>query len=200
MTARSVTVKCGKVPLDRAGLVGILAAMPSVYLAGPDVFRPDAVEHLQRLARVAAAFGLEALVPIDGTAAGAQTAQAIYDTNLALLRRADGVVANLMPFRGTEPDSGTVFEVGAAVMLGLPVVAYGVGKGDYLRKVRRQVPTEPDVAGVLRDMQGMAIEDFGLRLNLMLACSVDFEDSAEEALKALSNRLNARPRVTGEAA
>jgi nucleoside 2-deoxyribosyltransferase len=167
--------------------------MPSVYLAGPDVFRPDAVEHLQRLARVAEAFGLEGLVPIDGTAAGAQTAQSIYDANLALLRRADSVAANLMPFRGTEPDSGTVFEVGAAVMLGLPVVAYGVGKGDYLRKVRRQVPTEPDMAGVLRDMGGMAIEDFGLGLNLMLACSVEFEDSAEEALKALSIRLGARP-------
>lgn len=163
--------------------------MPSVYLAGPDVFRPDAVEHLQRLARVAEAFGLEALVPIDGTAAGAQTARGIYDTNLALLRRADGVVANLMPFRGTEPDSGTVFEVGAAVMLGLPVVAYGAGRGDYLRKVRRQVPTEPDAAGMLRDMEGMAIEDFGLRLNLMLACSVSYADSAEEALKEMARRL-----------
>jgi nucleoside 2-deoxyribosyltransferase len=163
--------------------------MPSVYLAGPDVFRPDAVEHLQRLARVAEAFGLEALVPIDGTAAGAQTAQGIYDANLALLRRADGVVANLMPFRGTEPDSGTVFEVGAAVMLGLPVVAYGVGRGDYLRKVRRRLPTEPDVAGVLRDMDGMAIEDFGLPMNLMLACSVELIDTAEEALKTMAIRL-----------
>lgn len=189
MTAWSVAVNRGKVPLERAGLVGILAAMPSVYLAGPDVFRPDAVEHLQRLARVAEAFGLEALVPIDGTAASAQTAQGIYDTNLALLRRADGVVANLMPFRGTEPDSGTVFEVGAAAMLGLPVVGYGVGKGDYLRKVRRQVPTEPDMAGVLRDVDGMAIEDFGLPLNLMLACSVGLADSAEEALKEMARQL-----------
>ncbi|MNL51478.1 hypothetical protein D3C87_1745800 [compost metagenome] len=69
-----------------------------------------------------------------------------------------------------------------------------------MRKVRRRVPTEPDAAGVLRDMGGMAIEDFGLPLNLMLACSVDFADSAEEALIALSTRLGTRPRVTGEAA
>lgn len=168
--------------------------MPTVYLAGPDVFRHDAVDHLQRLARVAEAFGLEALVPIDGTAEGVQTAQGIYEANLALLRRADGVVANLMPFRGTEPDSGTVFEVGAAVTLGLPVVAYGVGSSDYLRKVRRQLPTEPDAAGVLRDIDGMAIEDFGLPMNLMLSCSVEFADSAEEALKALADLLALRGR------
>lgn len=67
----------------------------------------------------------------------------------------------------------------AAVALGLSVVAYGVPKGGYAERVdgRR------DAAGVLRDAEGLAIEDFGLPLNLMLACSVQFADTAENALK-----------------
>ncbi len=166
--------------------------MPSVYLAGPDVFRPDAVEHLRMLARVAVDLGLEAPVPIDGTDLGEQTAQGIYDANLALLRRADGIVANLMPFRGTEPDSGTVFEVGAAVMLGLPVVAYGVARESYADAARRIMQLGPDASGEARDRNGWALEDFGLPMNLMLSCSVAVASSAEDALKVLADLLALR--------
>ena len=34
------------------------------------------------------------------------------------------MLANLEPFRGSEPDSGTAFEVGYALALGKPVYAY----------------------------------------------------------------------------
>ncbi|WP_408908215.1 nucleoside 2-deoxyribosyltransferase [Variovorax paradoxus] len=116
-------------------------------------------------------------------------AQAIYDTNMALLRRASGVIADLSPFRGTEPDSGTVFEVGVAIALGLPVVGYGVPEGSYAARVETALPTRRDANGTLRDANGMAIEGFELPLNLMLACSIRIARTAEDALDLLRERL-----------
>lgn len=163
------------------------AARPRIYLAGPDVFRLDAAEHMQRLVLACEKMGLEALPPSDGmppiTAIGKE-AQYIFETNMAKLSVADGVIANLEPFRGAEPDSGTVFEVGAAVAMGLPVVAYGVSH-TYAARVK-QLMKVVRANGVLRDPKNYVVEDFDLPLNLMLACSVGIEDTAEEALAALA--------------
>lgn len=163
---------------------------PRVYLAGPDVFRPDAVQHMKALAHACEALGLRALIPSDDGAAaaglaGPALARAIYNVNMGLLSEAQGVIANLVPFRGAEPDSGTVFEVGVAVALGLPVVAYGIDQTSYAAGI----PAHRDAAKVLRDAAGMVIEDFGLPLNLMLSCAVTFAGSAQEALQVLAGVL-----------
>lgn len=165
---------------------------PRVYLAGPDVFRPDAAAHFESLVQACDALQLEGLRPFDGTVdaylAEEDLPRVIYDENMSLLRSAGGVIANLAPFRGAEPDSGTVFEVGVAIALGLPVVAYGVPPASYATRI----PTHRDAAKVLRDTLGMAVEDFGLPLNLMLSCSVQFANSAGDALKVIA-KLMASP-------
>ena len=162
---------------------------PRVYLAGPDAFRPDAEAHFQALAQECDALGMEALIPVEcaiGTGTGPKRATRIYDGNMELLRRAGGVIANLQPFRGLEPDSGTVFEVGVAVTLGLPVVAYGLPQGTYADRVTAAMTTRRDGSGVLRDADSASVEDFGLPLNLMLSCSVVLEPCAEAALAKLA--------------
>ena len=150
-----------------------------LYFAGPDVFRPDAASWADEMRGLAAAHGHHPLIPLDNTA---PDAAGIYAANLAMIRDADAVVANLNPFRGCEPDSGTCFEVGAAVALGKRVVAY-VGSGETVReRVRRELG---DSDGY--DHDGMLIEDFGLPLNLMLAvpCEV-VVGGVEAALERLS--------------
>lgn len=102
-----------------------MTTRPCVYLAGPDVFRPDAAQHFAVLKAICDTLGLEALSPFDGSVTAETSPHAIYSNNMALLRSAQGVVANLAPFRGAEPDSGTVFEVGVAAALDVPVVGYG---------------------------------------------------------------------------
>ena len=82
-----------------------------VYLAGFDVFREDAVERGEYLKRLCRAQGLEGLYPFDnevpeGLAAAERAAQ-ICQLNLAMIRAADAVLANLDPFRGFEPVSYT---------------------------------------------------------------------------------------------
>ncbi|WP_311737065.1 nucleoside 2-deoxyribosyltransferase [Variovorax guangxiensis] len=70
----------------------------------------------------ATCLGLQEMAPSDGLVPvdipEAEIAQRIFEINMGLLQRADGVIANLAPFRGIEPDSGTVFGVGVAVARG----------------------------------------------------------------------------------
>jgi nucleoside 2-deoxyribosyltransferase len=168
---------------------------PQIYLAGPDVFRPDAREHFVRLAAACDALGLAALLPADGNQQQSPDApeKQIYEANMQRLRGAAGVVANLASFRGLEPDSGTVFEVGAAVALGIPVAAYGVPAGSYAERAQAALACGKDAGGVLRESAtGIAIEDFGQQLNLMLACSIHIEATPEAALKKMAELLAAR--------
>lgn len=141
----------------------------TLYLAGPDVFRPDAAAFGAQMRQLCAAYGFLGLFPFDPGVA--LTAPEIYRTNLDLIRRSDAVVANLNPFRGVEPDSGTSFEVGYAVALGKPVFGYVEQDETLLALVIRNHPAT-NCNGVWFDHEGRVIEDFSLPCNLMLSVPV----------------------------
>ena len=173
---------------------------PRIYLAGPDVFRPDRDARFAQLKACCAARGLEGIEPSDGGLSEGfkgddeELAQRIYAGNIALIQGADGVLAHLAAFRGLEPDSGTVFEVGYAVALGKPVAAYGVAPGSYAARVSACTPCAPDAQGVLREQaNGVMVEGLGQRLNLMLTRSAHLAEDAEAALTWLVARLGTRP-------
>lgn len=137
-----------------------------IYLAGPDVFRPDAQAWAEQARSICMLAGHQALVPLDGVET---TATGIFHANIDLIRSADAVVANLNPFRGCEPDSGTCVEVGYALALGKPVVGYLDRVESTVERVSRLqgVPGRHDNRPV--DADGLYVEDFDLPLNLMLA-------------------------------
>jgi nucleoside 2-deoxyribosyltransferase len=68
-----------------------------VYLAGPSVLRPNIKEHLASLAALCEKHGLTALLPTDDCAGAADEplARRIYESNMQMLRSADGVLADL---------------------------------------------------------------------------------------------------------
>ena len=172
-------------------------ASPRIYLAGPDIFFRDCERIYRDLKAHCERLGLQGIEPSDGglgsgfTGSDDARAQRIYEGNIALIRDADGVIANLMDFRGVEPDSGTVFEVGFAVALGKPVVAYGVPAGSYSNRVRAAIPCMHDPDGVTRERSsGVMVEGLGQRLNLMLARSTAIEPTAQAALARLAKMLN----------
>lgn len=141
-----------------------------LYLAGPDVFRPDALAWAAEARRLCQVAGHAALVPLDGVET---TAPGIYRANIELIRTADAVLANLNPFRGCEPDSGTCVEVGFALALGKPVVGYlASGESTTERVARQQGGALAIREGRPLDGNGLYVEDFGLPLNLMLAVPV----------------------------
>lgn len=155
-----------------------------IYLAGPDVFRPDALIWAESARALIAHHGHAALIPLDTEEA---TAEGIFTANLALISEADLVIANLNPFRGQEPDSGTAFEVGCAIALGKRVIA-------YMSDTRAQLEKLADHYGCalatkherVVDPDGMAIEAFGLPLNLMLAIPCEIvQGNLEDALASI---------------
>lgn len=145
----------------------------SLYLAGPDVFRPDAHARGLELKALCAQFDIEGLFPLDQDVPvhivdPREQAAWIYRANIGLIERADAVLANLDFFRGPEPDSGTCFEVGYAVAKGKPVFGYIPEHGSFAQRIRERHPGAIGADGVL-DVHGWSIEEFGLPLNLMLS-------------------------------
>ncbi|MCG6541862.1 nucleoside 2-deoxyribosyltransferase [Pseudomonas sp. KSR10] len=167
-----------------------------IYLAGPGVFRADALEHGERLKALCADFGFIGLYPLDKQVprhiVGAREQAAwIYQANLDLLEQADAVIADLNFFRGGEPDSGTSFEVGYAVARGKPVVGYLDGAGSYAERLQRQLPHLCGQPGL--DCDGLQLEAFDLPVNLMLAVPARLvAGGAREALLCLADELAER--------
>ena len=87
-----------------------------LYLAGPEVFLPDARAVLDAKAALTRAYGFEPICPGDLTIPPAPTKHQfglnISEIDEGFMNRADGVIANLTPFRGIAADPGTVFELG----------------------------------------------------------------------------------------
>jgi nucleoside 2-deoxyribosyltransferase len=138
-----------------------------VYLAGPDVFYPDALERGRQMQELCASRGFIGLYPLDGSdvEGACPGSRGIFEANIQLIASADALVANLRDFRGHEPDSGTVWEVAYALAIGKPVVGYLPSPESVLQRVSKG-------SGAPMDAQGCAIENFGLPLNLMLAHSL----------------------------
>lgn len=152
---------------------------PAVYLAGPEVFFADVEAVAAKLKALCKAEGLLGLFPTDADrpAGAVSIAAAIYAGNVALLDRSAAVVADISPFRGAGMDPGTAWEIGYAVAKGLPVFAYTNDPRTYAQRVG---PAKPGPRGPVDD-EGLLVEDFGLKENLMIAQSAIAIDSSAEA-------------------
>lgn len=148
---------------------------PRVYLAGPEVFLPDALAVGRTKTRLCASFGFTGLFPLDQSLelTGLQPeeqARAIALANEELMRSADAIIANLTPFRGVSMDSGTAFEVGFMRALGRPVFGYTESAESYRNRCERFRAASADWRD--GDRAAYQIEDFGLAENLMINIAV----------------------------
>jgi nucleoside 2-deoxyribosyltransferase len=148
-----------------------------IYLAGPEVFLPDALSVGAAKRQLCAEFGFEGLFPLDASLdlAGlskAEAARRIALANEALMQSADAIIANLTPFRGASMDAGTAYEVGYM-------------RANRARAFRLNPPLAYDC-----DRANYEIEDFGLAENLMIAVAVS-ETGADVAVHdvAGANRM-----------
>ena len=155
-----------------------------IYLAGPDVFSPDFAKWRRETqnSRPWADLDIELVFPVDNSIV---TPKAIADNNKTLIQRCDAVAANVNPFRGIEPDSGTCFEIGYAAALGKPIAMY-LKSGATMRA--RLGPV---------DENWYFVEDFGYPVNLMLAESGTLvTGSLMDAIDALTNALRANHKAS----
>lgn len=144
-----------------------------VYLAGPDVFLPDAVAVGVAKKDICARFGLTGLYPLDGGGGpvddGAPPSLRIFGACTAMMDDADAVIAHLTPFRGPSADAGTVFEVGYMAARGKLCTGYTNRRGDYAGRIA----ASRDAGGAPVAADGLAVEDFGLADNLMIVHALD---------------------------
>ncbi len=142
--------------------------MIKAYLAGPDVFLPDAVAHAQRKVAVCVRHGIESRPPLNedvGQLQAMSDADAwatIYRKDIAMMEACDVIIANLTPFRGASADSGTLIEVGWFLGRGRPVFGYSNSAVPFAERCHRQVAALPD------PIPGLSVEGFGLPDNLMI--------------------------------
>ena len=150
-----------------------------IYLAGPDVFLPDAVDIGRRKVELCARHGLTGLYPLDNTVdrAAQNASLQIFRGNEKMMIAADAIIANLTPFRGPGADAGTVYELGYMAARGKLCLGYSNDPSLYADRVRKFT----DVAskeGHLIDREGLTVEDFGLTDNLMMIHALDLYGSA----------------------
>lgn len=156
-----------------------------IYLAGPDVFAPDQVNHGQSVKDTVRAFGYLPLYPLDNEIQSSDNlAKDIFEANRTCIQSCDLVLANLNPFRGSEPDSGTVWEIGYAYALGKPVIGYMNDFSPMTERIGGSVD-------LLYDHDGWHVENFGWPLNLMImnACHTVVHGELEDALKFVQRNL-----------
>jgi nucleoside 2-deoxyribosyltransferase len=149
---------------------------PRVYLAGPEVFFPNAKEQGAEKKRLCAAHGYVGVYPLDNVIDGSEhlapqeLARTISLGNEALMRSCDLLIANCTPFRGISMDVGTAFEIGFIRALGRPVLGYSNTLADYAARARSSAER---TAGIWDAESTIAeIEDFGLAENLMIAVAI----------------------------
>jgi nucleoside 2-deoxyribosyltransferase len=129
-----------------------------VYLAGPDVFFPNALRIGEEKKRICAEHGFDGIFPLDaklefdGLEPAAQGYRCV-DAMIELMDACDLIIANLTPFRGPSMDVGTAIEMGYMHGRNKPVFGYTTVLEDYANRV------EPD---------GFLVESFGLADNLMV--------------------------------
>lgn len=163
------------------------------YLAGFECFMLDKEDIGGRMHQICKRYNFEGIFPPD-IAPGlidpspedmedVYTRSAFYfDRDQLHIRNSNMVIANLSPFHGHEPDSGTVFEAG---------MSYGLGYDCYCftsdgRPLIERIECRKGEDGVYRDVEGYIVEDYGFPLSHKLASCLkvvvgDFEKAAKFA-------------------
>ena len=89
----------------------------TAYLAGPDVFLPDARGHAARKVAICARYGIVGRPPlnedVDSLMAmpDEEVWRSILRNDLVVMYVGGVVMANLTPFRGVSADAGTLYEL-----------------------------------------------------------------------------------------
>jgi nucleoside 2-deoxyribosyltransferase len=146
-----------------------------IYLAGPDVFLPDAVAIGQRKREICLRHGVTGLYPLDNIVdlAAPDASLQICRGNEAMMDTADAIIANLTPFRGPGADPGTVYELGYMAGRGKFCLAYCNDPEIYAERAARFTTVTRVSDKRLIDRDGLTVEDFGLPDNLMMIHALD---------------------------
>ncbi len=161
----------------------------SVYLAGPDIFRNDAVEFAEEQKAICRGYGLEPQHPFDNNLEikelGPEFRADIYAADIKQMIACDAIIANVNSFRGVEPDGGTAFEIGwfAGFNAALRVLKAAYPQKriycfcDDTLEYRERVLRAGYIADMKQDIDkdGLTISIFDMNVNLMIQVAAEEE-------------------------
>lgn len=175
--------------------------MMRIYLAGPDVFYPDAITRGKQMKELCIKYGFQGMFPFDNEVSGSnpkQLAMEIFNANRNMIDQCDAVIANLSAFRGMEPDSGTVFECAYAYAKGKRVYGYLPDGSHMLQRIHDLYGGVQKKGDVWVDKNGLTVENFEQPLNIMIASSVELViGTLEDCLKQAQKEMFIERMVSG---
>lgn len=144
-----------------------------IYLAGPDVFRENAVDYLNGLKELCIKYGFIGLAPLDNIIVidsdKSNTpfhSNLIFSANVELIKECDIIIANILPFRGACIDDGTAWEIGYGFALGKKIYGYST----YMNKTLEY--TTNKMYDISKQPEFPIIENFMNSCNLMIEDSI----------------------------
>lgn len=154
----------------------------SIYIAGPECFYANGKEMLGAMRKRAESFGFSVTLPNDKPLSLEnedlrKNADTIFANCVASMDASTAIIADLEQFRGSEPDGGTIYEIGMAYALGLR--RYG-----YTRDARDMVYKHQGAGlrdGAIRDLDGKVLPYMDLPFSpaVVGSCKIvegDFDD------------------------
>jgi len=174
---------------------------PKLYLAGPEVFLPNALENAEKQRALCHQYGFEPIHPMDNNVDPGKrdigTALRIYLADVAQIHQCDIVVANCNPFRGVCMDDGTAYELGYGNALKKPSYGYIRELTPLFKRTARDYPCKPYKDGIDIDKDGYLVSEvFGNAINLMMQGGMMFlkgslvEGDFEKCLQAVRADLD----------
>lgn len=166
-----------------------------VYLAGPEVFLPNAREVLDAKIALTRRYGFTPVSPGDLEIPAYETKRghglAISAINEKLMLSADLIIANLTPFRGIAADVGTVYELGFMCARGCPAYGFSNVAQDHFKRLKAYYngAIQADADGRQRGADGLAVEDFDMVENLMLDGGIEARGGAFVTREVATDRL-----------
>lgn len=160
-----------------------------IYIAGPEVFCPNASQILEEKKKLCLQYGYIGLTPYDTETSKKENniekqRNKIKQENEELISKSDIVIANLNSFRGFEADSGTCFEVGFASALKKKIYIY---LEDYNKNIQERYAKYYNLKNIsFKDLDGNNIENYYFPINIMFSDAI-IKKSFEECLIDIKN-------------
>jgi len=158
-----------------------MSSARKIYLAGPEVFLPNAIEVLNSMKKICEKYNFVGMSPMDADLSIAkgkellpmEIADLIFINNTRFIEECEYVVANCSSFRGPLVDDGTSWEIGYAFGLRKVIFGYLPEKLTLVDNVINRIETKIHSSGHPIDSDGYLVnENFGNSINLMLEFSI----------------------------
>ena len=174
------------------------AMMMEIYLAGPEVFLPDADVIFEKKKAICGDHGFKGVSPFDNEPPKRlrnplKISGAIYRSNELAMKNCDLAIANVTPFRGISADPGTVLEIGFFLGQEKTVFAYTNVEEDYAVRVSKSAWAGGDLR---QDCHGHKVENFELFDNLMIQHGV-WESGGNVFIQSVTSNEDLYRDLTG---